>query len=66
VNQGNLASKAKLIENAVYDLKAVNPHRKPEVDERTPEELMAIIQAMGHEIVSALNELRKSMNRKTL
>ena len=32
----DLAAKAKEIEDAVYDLKAVNPHRKPDVDDRTP------------------------------
>lgn len=53
-----LAAKAKEIEDAVYDLKAVNPHRKPQVDERTPEELMAIIEAKGREIAGALAALR--------
>ena len=53
-----LAAKAKEIEDAVYDLKAVNPHRKPEVDERTPEELMAIIEAKGREVAEALASLR--------
>ena len=53
-----LAAKAKEIEDAVYDLKAVNPHRKPEVDERTPEQLMAIIEAKGREVAEALAALR--------
>ncbi len=39
------AAKAKEIEDAVYDLKAVNPHKKPVVDTRTPEELIDIIEA---------------------
>lgn len=54
----DLAAKAKAIEDAVYDLKAVNPHRKPEVDERTPEELVEIILAKGREIADALAVLR--------
>ncbi len=37
------AAKAEDIENAVYDLKAVNPHRKPVVDTRIPDELLDII-----------------------
>ena len=48
------AAKAKEIEDAVYDLKAVNPHRKVEVDERTPEQLIKIILAKGREVEAAL------------
>ena len=54
----DLAAKAKEIEDAVYDLKAVNPHKKPDVDTRTPEELMDIIEAKGREIAEALAALR--------
>jgi len=53
-----LASKAKEIEDAVYDLKAVNPNRKAHVDDRTPEMLMDIIEAKGREIDEALAVLR--------
>ncbi|MBN2124969.1 MAG: hypothetical protein JW821_11790 [Deltaproteobacteria bacterium] len=53
-----LAAKAKEIEDAVYDLKAVNPNRKPVVDTRTPEELLDIIEAKGKEIAEALAALR--------
>ena len=56
----DLAAKAKEIEDAVYDLKAVNPNRKPEVDERTPEELLDIIEAKGREVAEALASLRLS------
>ncbi len=56
----DLAGKAKEIEDAVYDLKAVNPNRKPEVDERTPEELLEIIEARGREVSEALASLRSS------
>ncbi len=45
-------------QNAVYDLKAVNPNKKPNVDTRTPEELMNIIEAKGREVAEALAALR--------
>jgi type I restriction enzyme M protein len=54
----DFAATAKEIEDAVYDLKAVNPHRKQDVDERTPEQLMDIIEAKGREIAEALAVLR--------
>lgn len=54
----DLAGKAKEIEDAVYDLKAVNPNKKPVVDTRTPEELMDIIEEKGREIADALAALR--------
>jgi type I restriction enzyme M protein len=54
----DLAAKAKEIEDAVYDLKAVNPNKKPFVDTRTPEELMDIIEAKGQEVAEALAVLR--------
>lgn len=53
-----LANKAKEIEDAVYDLKAVNPHKKPVVDTRTPEELLDIIENKGREVAEALASLR--------
>jgi type I restriction enzyme M protein len=54
----DLASKAKEIEDAVYDLKAVNPNKKPKVDTRTPEDLMNIIEIKGREITEALAILK--------
>jgi type I restriction enzyme M protein len=50
--------KADDIENAVYDLKAVNPHRKQDVDLRTPAELLDLVEAKGVEIAEALRKLR--------
>jgi len=58
----DLAGKAKEIEDAVYDLKAVNPNKKPNVDTRTPEELMNIIEAKGKEVAAALVTLRGNKN----
>lgn len=54
----DLASKVKEIEDTVYDLKAVNPNKKPNVDTRTPEDLMNIIEAKGKEVADALADLR--------
>lgn len=52
------AGKAKEIDDAVYDLKAVNPHKKPVIDTRTPEELLNIIEAKGREIAAVIAQLR--------
>jgi type I restriction enzyme M protein len=53
------AAKAKEIDDAVYDLKVVNPHRKPVLDTRTPEELLDLIEAKGREIAGAIALLRR-------
>ena len=42
----------------MYDLKAVNPHRKADVDLRTPTELLDLVEAKGVEIAEALKKLR--------
>ena len=46
------------IEARHFDLKAVNPNRKAEVDERTPEEILDLIEAKGREVAEALATLR--------
>jgi len=46
------------IEAKNYDLKAVNPNRKEEVDTRTPDDLLDIIEQKGKEIEDALAMLR--------
>jgi type I restriction enzyme M protein len=51
-------SKAEDIENAVYDLKAVNPHRKTLIDQRTPTELLDLVEVKGREVAEALARLR--------
>ncbi|MCX5825439.1 MAG: DEAD/DEAH box helicase family protein [Deltaproteobacteria bacterium] len=56
------AGKTKEIEDAVYDLKAVNPNKKPNVDTRTPEQLMNIIEVKGKEVAAALATLRGNKN----
>ena len=47
------------IEARNFDLKAVNPNVKSEVETRTPAELMDLIEAKGAEIAAALAELRQ-------
>ena len=54
-----LEGKAQAIEDAVYDLKAVNPNAKSDEDTRTPEELIALSEAKGREVAEALAELKK-------
>ncbi len=44
-----------------YDLKAVNPNRKPVEDTRSPEELLGIIEEKGREIEEALASLRTTL-----
>jgi type I restriction enzyme M protein len=50
-------AKAVVIENAVYDLKAVNPHRVVDEDTRTPEEIIAAIEQQGKQVDAALSRL---------
>ena len=47
------------IEAKNYNLKAVNPNRKEQVDTRTPEDLLDIIEQKGKEVEEALAMLRK-------
>jgi type I restriction enzyme M protein len=53
-----LAARAQDIEDAVYDLKAVNPNKQTEEDTRTPAELLDIIEEKGREVAEALKTLR--------
>ncbi len=53
-----LRARAKATRNSPYDLKAVNPHKKPVVDTRTPEELLAVVEGKGREVAQALGKLR--------
>ena len=54
-----LIAKAKAIEDGAFDLKAVNPNARNEEDQRTPEELLAFIEAKGREVTEALAELKQ-------
>ena len=51
-------AKAETIENAAYDLKAVNPNRVTKEDKRTPDQLLEFIAAKGLEADVALKSLR--------
>jgi type I restriction enzyme M protein len=52
-------AKGEAIEEAVYDLKAVNPNRVVEEDKRTPVELLDFIAQKGREADAALARLRE-------
>ena len=54
-----LRAQAKVIDNAVYDLKAVNPNVKNEEDTRTPKELLDFIELKGREVAASLAVLRE-------
>ena len=47
---------ANLDEN--YDLSAKNPNKVEVVDERTPEEIMAVIEQLANERTALFNELK--------
>ena len=47
------------IEANGYSLKAVNPNRREEIDERTPEELIALIEEQSKIILDAMSRLRE-------
>lgn len=49
------------IKDRDYDLKAVNPHRKADVDPRTPDELLAEIERHNVELKKALTEMRRAL-----
>ena len=51
-------AKAQAIEDAVYDLKAVNPREKKVIDTRTPAQLLEAIAEKGREVDTALARLR--------
>lgn len=46
------------IEDKNFDLKAVNPNKVNEEDDRTPTQLLDIIEAKGKEVEAALAKLR--------
>ncbi len=54
-----LTNKAQAIEDAVYDLKAVNPNAKSVEDTRTPDELLDLIELKGREVAEAISALRR-------
>lgn len=51
-------AKAQAIEDAVYDLKAVNPCEKKIFDTRTPAQLLDAIESKGKEVDAALTRLK--------
>jgi type I restriction enzyme M protein len=53
------------IEARGFDLKAVNPHARSEVDTRTPEELLVLIEAAGRDVDKAIQDLRTLLRTTT-
>ena len=53
-------ARVRKIMNAVYDLRAVNPNRKVEVDSRTPEQLRGVISARHREIAKLLGDFGRT------
>jgi len=49
------------IEAKGYDIKAVNPHARVDIDTRTPTELLDIIEQKGKEVDEAVRKLRESL-----
>lgn len=60
------AGKAQAIEDAVCDLKAVNPNKKAAVDKRTPTELLDLIEAKGIDVATALAALGSSDRQRMI
>ena len=54
----DIDSKAQTIEDAAFDLKAVNPNAKTEEDTRTPAELIDLIETKGREVQKLLAKLK--------
>jgi type I restriction enzyme M protein len=55
----DIDSKAQSIEDAAFDLKAVNPNAKTDEDTRTPAELIDLIETKGREVQALLTKLKK-------
>jgi len=58
-------AKAETIENAAYDLKAVNPHRTDTEDQRTPAEILTMIRQHGGAVQDALARLERLLDQET-
>ena len=52
------------IEAKGYDIKAVNPHAKIDVDTRTPAELLDLIEQKGKEVDEAIKKLRETLDNR--
>lgn len=53
--------KVEAIEAAVYDLKAVNPNVRTEIDTRSPAEIIEAIERHGAELAAALSRLKQQI-----
>jgi len=50
------------LKDKTYDIKAVNPNRKPIEDKRTPEQLLDVIDEQGKLLAEATRALRASLS----
>jgi type I restriction enzyme M protein len=57
----DLEAQAAAIDAAVFDLKAVNPNAVTVVDDRTPQQIIAHIEAHGRIVAEALARLNALM-----
>lgn len=51
-------AQAQALDDAVHGIKAANPREKKSVDQRTPQQLLAAIEAKGREVDEALGRLK--------
>jgi type I restriction enzyme M protein len=61
----DLESQAAAIDASVFDLKAVNPNAVTVVDQRTPVEIIANIDAQGRIVAEALGRLRALLDSES-
>jgi len=54
----DIHSKAQSVEDAAFDLKAVNPNASVDEDTRTPRELMEFVEMKNHEVQDILTRLK--------
>jgi type I restriction enzyme M protein len=54
----DIDAKAQAIEDAAFDLKAVNPNAKSEEDTRTPADLIQLIEAKAQEVTALMAKLK--------
>ena len=64
--QREALKRAEAIDDTVYDLKAVNPNAVSTADQRTPAQLLGVIELEGQQVAQALARLRKSLGANNL
>ncbi len=54
-----IENRAQTVENAAFDLKAINPNNKVEEDTRTPRELIEFVEACSDQIATIMKRLKQ-------